>query len=433
MLGGLVPRLRAAKTVQVVDFGAKGDGATLNTAAIQRAIDACGEQSGGTVTFPAGQFVSGTILLKDGVTLRLEAGATLLGSTNLADYRIIDDFRDGTGAAMGYSFIGAVDCSHVGIEGPGTVDGRGKEVLAARGPADKSKRPFLARFVRCNGVSLTDTRFQQSAAWAIHFFQCRQVTAQRVSISSHAGSNNDGFDIDSCQGVRIAGCDIDTGDDAICLKTTSPKPCRDVVVTGCRLKSNCAAVKCGTESVGDFENLQVTDCRILGAGLGGIKLLSVDGGALRNVTVSDVTMEAGRVPVFVRLGARLKTFRAGDERKSAGVVRGIAIRRLRATAEGPAILISGIPGHFVEDVTLDDIHVRLPGGGTQSDAQTVLPEVEAAYPEIRMFGPKIPAYGVYARHVRGLQIAGLTLELDKPDERPERVMEDVAAAGLADR
>jgi polygalacturonase len=412
--------LRSAPVLSVLDFGAVPDGLALNTAAIQRAIDAAAKQGGATVAFPAGNYVSGTILLRDGVTLRLQSGAALLGSTNLADYRALDDFRDGTGAAMGYCFIGAVDCTRVAIEGPGVIDGRGRDVLAARGPADKSKRPFLARFLRCTGVSLSGVQLQQAAAWCVHFFQCRDVHAERVRITSHAGSNNDGFDIDSCQTVRISSCDIDTGDDAICLKTTSPQPCRDVVISDCRLKSNCAAVKCGTESVGDFEDIRISGCRILSAGLAGIKLLSVDGATLRRVTVSDVTMDAGRVAVFLRLGARLKTFRPGDEKKAVGSLSAIAIRNLRATVESPGILISGIPGHLVEDVTFDDVEIHLPGGGVIPGAP--IPEAESAYPEIRMFGPTLPAYGIYARHTKNLTLTRTTFTLASPDPRPARLV-----------
>ena len=421
---GLVMPMRAAAVVSVLDFGAKPDGETLNTESLQRAIDECGRKGGGTVRFPAGRYVSGTILLQDGVTLRLEEGATLLGSTNLADYRLIDDFRDGTGAAMGYCFIGAVDRKNVGIEGPGTIDGRGKEVLAARGPADRSKRPFLVRFLRCSGVELHGVEMRQSAAWCTHLFQCRDVTATNVRIDNHAGSNNDGFDIDSCQAVLITECDIDTGDDSICLKTTGAQACRDVTITNCRLKSNCAAVKCGTESVGDFEHIRVAGCHILGAGLGGIKLLSVDGGNLRDVTVSGIRMSAGRVPIFLRLGARLKTFRAGDAKKPVGSLKGVTIRNFTATAEGPGVLICGIPEHNVENITLDHVTVRLPGGVAKDDPPLVVPEVEAAYPEIRMFGPKLPAWGMYVRHVRGLKLSDVAMSVEKADGRPERVMED---------
>ena len=415
---------RADVAFSVRDFGARGDGTTLDTLAIQRAIDARSRQGGGKVVFPAGRYVSGTILLKDNVTLRIELGAELLGSTNLADYRLIDGFQTGTGAPLGYCFLGAVDATNVGIEGGGTIDGRGKEVLAARKDGGRGARPFLARFIRCKDVSLKEVGFRQSAAWAVHFFQCRNVTADRVSIESHAGANNDGFDIDSCQGVRISNCRIDTGDDSICLKTTSPVACRDIEVSGCRLTSGCAAIKAGTESVGDFANIRVHGCVIEEARLGGIKLLSVDGARMEGVLISEIVMKGGNVPVFIRLGARLKTFHGGDRPREVGAIRNVMIRNLKAMAEGPAIVISGIPGHPVEGVELQSIEIHLPGGGTAEDAKVTLPEVEAAYPEIRMFGPRLPAYGIYARHVKGLKVRDLRLELDAPDARPPMVSLD---------
>ena len=415
-----VPLRPAATAVSVLDHGARPDGATLNTEALQRAIEACAKQGGGRVVFPAGRYVSGTILLKDGVSLHLESGATLLGSTKLADYRTLDDFRDGRGAPMGYCFIGAVDCAHVGITGPGTIDGRGRQVLDARGPEEKNKRPFVARFLRCRGVTLEDVHLEQAAAWCVHFFQCRDVAATGVHIDSHAGSNNDGFDIDSCERVRIQDCEIDTGDDAICLKTTSPLATRDVMIRRCTLKSNCAAVKAGTESVGDFEDIHIEDCHIRGAGLAGIKLLTVDGAALRRVRVSGIVMDAGHVAVFLRLGARLKTFRPGDRPKSVGTLNDISIRNLRATVEAPGILISGVPGHDIQDVTFDDVEIHLPGGGAKSGEP--VPEAESAYPEIRMFGANLPAYGIYARHAKNLKLMNVRFTIARPDSRPERVI-----------
>src|SRR5579872_1505280 len=140
---------RASAAFSVRDFGAAGDGATLDTAAIQRAIDPRSRQGGGKVIFPPGRYVSGTVLLKDNVTLQLELGATLLGSTNLADYRLLDSFQTGNGAPLGYCFLGAVDATNIGVEGAGSIDGRGKEVLAARKGGDRGARPFLARFIRC--------------------------------------------------------------------------------------------------------------------------------------------------------------------------------------------------------------------------------------------------------------------------------------------
>jgi polygalacturonase len=409
----------------VRDFGAAGDGTTLDTLAIQRAIDARSRQGGGRVVFPAGRYVSGTVLIQDNVTLRLETGAELLGSTNLADYRVIDGFEDGKGRPMGYCLVGAIDATGIGIEGGGTIDGRGKEVLAARKDGT-SARPFLARFVRCGDVAVKGVSFRQSAAWAVHFFQCRNVDAERVSIVSHAGANNDGFDIDSCRGVRITACQIDTGDDAICLKTTSAEACRDVEVSRCTLRSACAAIKAGTESVGDFANIRVQKCVIEEAGLGGIKLCSVDGARMEGVLISEIVMNAGRVPVFLRLGARLKTFRRGEKPRPVGTMHNVMIRNMRAMAEGPAVVISGIPGHAVEGVELQNIEVKLPGGGTAAEAKVTVPEAEAAYPEIRMFGARLPAWGIYARHVKGLRMRDVKLDLESPDGRPPMACQDAA-------
>ncbi len=357
--------------------------------------------------------------------------ATLLGSTNLDDYSVVDAFTDGRGSKMGACLVAALDVSGVGIEGPGTIDGRGKEVLAARGPNDRSKRPFLIRFVRVSGVNLRGVHLQHSAAWLAHFFQCRDVTADNVTIRNHTGSNNDGFDIDSCENVRIRNCDIDSGDDAVCLKTTSGQRCRNIEVSGCTLKSRCAAIKMGTESAGDFETIRISDCHILEARLAGIKLLSVDGASVRDVKLSNITMDAGKVAVFLRLGARLKTFRPDATPRPPGSMRDISIRNLKATVDSPGIMISGIPDHRIEGVSLEDVVLRLPGGGRAEDSDVELPEVPSVYPEIRMFGPVIPAYGAYIRHAERVSIRKLRLELQAADGRPAMACVDTNAIDIA--
>ncbi len=410
-------------------FGTLADGRTPDSEPIQKAIDTCTAQGGGTVRIPAGRYLCGSIQLKSRVTLHLDDGAVLLGSTNPLDYRSTDPFHEGTGGELGYAFISAVDASFVGVEGPGLegtglIDGQGKEILAALKSGERNRRPFLMRFVRCNNVTLKDLRLRQPAVWTVHLSQCHNVTVERVNINSHAGSNNDGIDIDSCELVHVNECDIDTGDDAICLKTTSQLPCRDVTVTNCRLRSECATIKIGTESVGSFDNVRISDCQLLFAGLGGIKLLSVDGAVLQNVWIADVTMHAGHIPVFLRLGGRLKTFRPGDLRKDVGMLRNISIRNFQATAEGPGIVMSGIPGHRIRNVEMDEIDLRLTGGGTKDESGPILPEAIEAYPEINMFGKHFPAALLYARHVEGLEISRMTASFQNPDERPLKVLID---------
>ena len=199
-----------------------------------------------------------------------------------------------------------------------------------------------------------------------------------------------------------------------------------------KLKSNQAGIKMGTESMAGFENIKISNCHIYDTKNGGIKLFSVDGARLRNVEISDITMEEVRTPMMFRLGARLSVFRKNeDTQQPVGVFENVTIRNVKAIAADNAqlkpptgILITGIPGHYITNLTLENIHIRLLGTGTPEDALSVVPEAIDQYPEVKTFGPKIPAYGVWARHVRGLKLKNVTFELKNPDTRPEIICED---------
>ena len=288
-------------STDVTTLGILPDGTTLNTATLQKAIDITSARGGGTLTFPAGRYLIGTLQLKDNVTLHLDQNAVLLGSTNAADYRNLDPFLAGDGVPLGYALIVALDAHHVAIEGPGNIDGQGKTLAASQKPY--AVRPFLIRWIRCDGVSLSGVTLQNPGAWTNHFFQSRNVAVNHVTIRSYATGlkNNDGIDIDSCQSVHITDADIESGDDAICLKTTSPNPCTDISVTHSKLKTRCNAIKLGTESLGDFEHINISDCDLRDIGMAGIALYTVDGGNLHDVTVADITMDTVAVPISIRL------------------------------------------------------------------------------------------------------------------------------------
>jgi polygalacturonase len=422
------PALRAdmGRLLEATKMGVVGDGATVNTIAIQKAIDACSAGGGGAIQFPAGHYVTGTIQLKDNVTLRLDENAVLQGSTNAADYRNVDPFVAGDGVALGYALMVAQGAHDVGIEGAGTIDGRGAELKAAQ--SHYTVRPFLMRWLRCTHVAIREVRLTNPAAWTLNFFQTRDATVERVTIRTrHTGLiNNDGIDLDSCERVTIRGCDIDSGDDALCFKATSPLPCRDILASDCKLSTKCNAIKLGTESLGDFEKITVANCQLHDVGLSGIALNSVDGAHLHDVTVRDITMDGVGVPVFMRLGARLRTFRPGDRPKTPGILRDVTIKNV--TARGVrhiGVLISGIPGHPVEMITLENVRAELPGGGKRADGQVQLPENESAYPEYNMFGRVLPAYGIYARHVRGVTFKNVQMAIAQPDARRRAMFVDV--------
>ncbi len=416
----------AAGTVDVTKAGVVGDGATLNTAALQQAIDACSAQGGGTLTFPTGRYLTGTIQLKDNVTLNLDADAVLLGSPNAADYRNVDPFTDGSGNTMGYALIVADGAKHVGVIGAGTVDGQGRLVRAGQTPF--KIRPFLMRWLRCTDVTVKDVHLTNPGAWTLNFFQTHGATVEHVTIRTRTTglANNDGIDLDSCENVHVKDCDIDSGDDALCVKATSPLPSRDITASGCILSTKCNAIKFGTESLGDFENVSVTGCQLRNVGMSGIALNSVDGAHLQHVTIADITMDGVAVPISIRLGSRLKVFRAGDTPKPTGVIRDVTIRNVQAKGVRLiGFLVNGVPGHPVENITFENVSIVVPGGGTAADAEVKLQEKESAYPEYSMFGKVMPASGLYLRHVRGATFTNVHASVLKPDERPALALVDV--------
>lgn len=426
--------------VSIVKYGATGDGNTLNTVAIQKAIDECHQTGGGKVLFPEGRFLSGTIVLKDNVTLHLEKNAVLLGSTDLADYRNMDPFTEGLGIEVGWALLVAVDARNIGIEGAGTIDGQGsvikaKHILTDTRPEGQrwGLRPFLIRMVRCTGLKVTGVTLKSAGAWTSHYFQSKEILIEGIKIESIGVAHNDGIGIDGCQEVSIKDCDIISGDDALVFKTTSSKmACRNIVVSGLRLKSNQAGIKIGTESMAAFENIKISGCHIYDTKNGGIKLLSVDGARISNVEISDISMENVRTPMLFRLGSRLNVFRKGEVRQQTGSLDQVTIRNVKAIAADDAqlmpptgILITGVPGHDITNLTLAHIEITLAGGGTTEDAKQVVPEAIDQYPEIKTFGPKIPAYGLWARHVKGLKVINLKFNLKSKDLRPACVYEDV--------
>lgn len=430
----------AQQVYNVIDFGAKGNGKVLDSNAIQKAIDQCYKDGGGTVLVPVGTYLSATIQLKDHVNLHLEKGAHIIGSTDYKVYRNLDPFTDGLGVDVGRALLVAVDAKDISLTGEGCIDGRGKELKEVHIATDKrpeSKRwglrPFLLRFVRCHQVRVKGITLRNSASWTSHYCQCSDLTIDSVMIRSKGVAHNDGIDIDGCQRVKISHCDIISGDDALCFKTTSSKaPCRDIEVRDMTLKSNQAGIKFGTESMAPFEHIRVHNCYIYDTRNGGIKLFSVDGASLRDVVISDVIMNEVRTPMLFRLGARLSVFRKNvDKQQPIGCFENVTIKNVSAVAADEAqltppsgILITGIPGHYITGLTLENIHIRLLGTGTDEDAKSVVPEAIDQYPEVKTFGPKIPAYGVWARHVKGLTLRNVSFDLKNPDQRPMILCED---------
>lgn len=410
-------------------YGASGDGKTVDTIAIQKAVDAAARDGGGTVCLAQGVFLSGTIVLKSHVTLHVAAGAVLRGSRDISDYpdhtpKIIYLYRP----RFTKSLIYAERVENIALTGRGTIDGQGEHFPAR--PGDDKGRPYIVRFSECKNVQVRDLTFRDSARWLSHYLGCENVVIDGITIHSRIRENRDGIDVDSSTDVRISNCSIFSGDDAIVLKATAAgRPCRRVTITNCVLSSMASALKLGTESNGGFEDIVIANCTIYDSGYSGIGLMSVDGGTLDRVSISNVTMSNVRVPLFIRLGNRARPIPGADP-PGMGALRNVTISNVQAGgADMIGCSITGIPGFPVENVTLDNIRVRFAGGGTQDDATRSVPEKEGSYPSGKMFGT-LPAYGLYCRHVKNLKLHNLDFQLDDEDQRPAVVCDDVAGLDL---
>ena len=423
----------------VTDFGAIGNGTEPDTRAIQQTIDRCAER-GGTIYFPPGTYLSGTLFLRSNVALYLDHGAILLGSTRLEDYPVqISEYRSYTDNYVVRSLIYAEKEHHIAIHGSGIIDGQGAAFKDRRTADNPYKdRPYLIRMIECRDVQIRDITLVNSPMWVQHYLACDDLLIDGISVQSHVAGNNDGIDIDACHRVRIANCSVSSGDDAIVLKSTSDRPCKDVVITNCILSSDCNAFKLGTESNGGFERIVFSNCTIYDTRMTGIALEIVDGGMMQDVNVNNIVIDNAGTAIFIRLGNRGRPYLSRSSLRSSqtepviekeplkvGILERVRLHSIIADGIGPTgCCITGLPGYPIEDIGLENIRITTRGGGEQRPISDV-PEHEKKYPEFNMFGP-LPAYGFYIRHVKDLYIDRMQLSSDSPDARPALVFDNVA-------
>lgn len=436
--------------VSVRDFTAKGDGVTLDTRAIQRTIDACTDMGGGTVYFPPGNYLTGTITLKDNVTFHLGPGARLIGSTSLDDYPYLE--RPGGSADyleyLGYSLINAYGVNHIALTGGGCVDGQGAafpyglenynfedQQLASN--QQSFIRPALLRFTDCHDVTISNLTLQHAASWCCNLEKCTGLKIHGVHLLNRANQNNDGFDLTHCEDVLISDCHINSGDDAIALKESG----RRIAITNCIISTRWAAIRIGPESLGEFRDIAVSNCIIHDTYGCGIKIQEVEGGVMENISFDNLVMDHVTGPISLRLGGYLGWRQERKESLPVGVLRNIRFSNIRAIVadnayplphEVPAfpgemkscINLCGVPGFFIENISFAGLRLTFPGGGSQEDSRREVPELRDRYPEYHMFGV-LPAYGIYLRHAKGLTFEDITLDTASPDLRPALVGEDV--------
>jgi polygalacturonase len=476
----------AASGFDVRAFGALGDGATVDSAAINAAIEAAAQAGGGTVRFPPGRYLSFSIRLRSNVALVLEAGCTLIAADAADDRGQYDPFEPNPWDAFqdfGHShwhnsLIWGEGLENVSITGPGRIWGRGLtrsgpganrplkpgDMPSSLGQADPmgertrtgavfgagmaGKGNKAIALKNCRNVLLRDFSMLKCGHFAVLATGVDNLTIDNLAVDT----DRDGFDIDCCRQVRIANCAVNTpNDDAICLKSSfalgRARFTEHVTITGCQVsgfdlgtyldgsfqttqveapdkEGVCGRIKLGTESNGGFRNIAIANCVF--EHCRGLAIESVDGAVIEDVTVDNLAMrDLTTSPLFIRLGRRMRA----PEGTPVGAIRRINISNVVVSrANAPyASIVAGLPEAPVEDVRISNFTVVHGGGGRAADAQRQVPEHADHYPEPSMFGVT-PAYGLYVRHARNLDVHHANLLSTSHEGRPPVVLHDVDGA-----
>lgn len=420
----------------ITNYGAKADTTVLSTEFIQQAIDACHAEGGGRVVVPAGNFKTGSLFLKSNVYLYLSPGAVLYGSKDKRDYKPVKPaFLSLRTWEPTIQLIYGENLCNSGICGKGTIDGQG-EVFVKRKEKDEGlERPHLIRFVTSKNITVEDVTLRNSGCWMQHYLACDDLQLVDLRIYNRVTKNNDALDLDGCHNVTVRGLICDSDDDAITLKSTSPRLCENISISNCVISSHCNGIKLGTETNGGFRNIVIADCvvkpsdvkepRIFGfpEGISGISIEMVDGGVLDGVVVSNIMIRGTRSPIFIRLGNRARAYAEGVPVAGVGVLRNVQISNVMALDAGEiGCSITGIPGHPVENITLRNIMMEFAGNPGEYVKEPE--EKEASYPEATMFGA-LPSYGFFVRHARNVKMEGVELRTKESDPRPAMLFDDV--------
>lgn len=436
-------------------FGAKGDGKTLDTVALQAAIDACTRDGGGTVLVPSGIFVIGTVQLKSNVTLHLAASATLLGSGDGKNYHAVEAIPLSGDSTLGdgnWALLFAVEAKNITVEGAGTIDGQG-QLFNNFGQKDKpppagisgAQRPYHLLFHRCQNVVVRDIELQRCAFHSIRVIQSERVRMEGLYIHNRVNVNNDGFHFISSKYVAISNCVLLVQDDACALFGS----CQFVTVTNCVFSTRWSVFRFGG---GDVKNIAVSNCLIYETYGCPIKI-GAGRMTLENVSFSNLILQDVTGPIGVNFSGHSPNEDGGAAGVPAPFVRNLSFNNIRASVvaepsksytdmvtigrvfpgeQHSCITFNGLGDAWIENVTLNDVHVSYAGGGTaELAAKRNVPQMSREYFGVwseEPFGP--PAYGLFARNVRGLTLNNVRFTVASPDLRPAVVLDNVQDAAI---
>ena len=419
------------------------------TEAFSAAISACAAGGGGYVDVPAGEYVSGTVELEDRVFLRLHAGAYLLGSDFTADYR---GSRRGCAWSVGLSalvgnnnmpsceaFILADRKRDCGIVGEGTIDGRRSYNY---GYSQEKGRPFLVVFSECERVTVRGVTMRNPGMFTNYFLNCRDVVVDGIRIYSEDSANGDGIDFDGSKNVVISNCMIDAGDDGISLKTLTPgEPCENFVITNCVIRSKYwGAIRIGPESVADIRNIAMSNC-VFRECNDGLKLQLCEDSVFEDFCFSNITMSNVTRPFYVTSNSYPMSKYSRGLYPPPGTFRRLTIdnvtavqSQLYAPPTFDGCFFCGLPDGKIEDVTLSNITLSVPGGGGAAEASRAshaeLIDNSEGYPEIMPNMGDYPCAGLYFKNIGRVSLFNVRVSARENDERTAIAAEDVGALDM---
>jgi len=456
------------KTVyNVRKFGATGDGKTLDNGAINKAIDAAAEAGGGTVLVPAGTYLCGSIHLKSNIHLVIDTGASILGAPqSMMAYDAEENFQgpafqDGGHTYFHNSLIWGENITNVFITGHGMISGGGlstgdgiedrmdgfnnfgKTNTAITGPGTTPWPQHLGNksiaLKLCRNVLIRDITIFHGGHFCILVTGCDDMTIDNVTIDTE----RDGMDIDCCKNTMVSNCRVNSpGDDGICPKSTyalgKPVIEDNLTIMNCQVSgfqvgtlldgtmiprpNGNGRIKFGTESSGGFRNVTIANCTFRSCR--GLALEEVDGGIMENVSINNITMmDVPHYGIYITTGRRDRTPDLTTNSVMKNIfISNVIIDNVGLAGNQGAVQITGMPGAPIENLRLDNIRVNSVGGGTTEQADSTTKELNRGYPEP---GQTLPAYGVYARHVKGLELDNISTTFEKTDMRPAMVCSDV--------
>lgn len=373
----------------VRNFGAKGKKEQKATVNLQNALDECAKIGGGTVYFPPGDYLSGPIMMHSNIEIRLEAGATLFASRDVNDYLIDVGYKADQQPTGSFktTFLRGENLDNISITGLGVIDGQADQVWESLAEVDgfikwetenarqagipmerayqKDPKVRLVYLMFCKNVLIQGVTIKDSPDWNLHLGRCSEVRIDGVKIysSMKMGVNSDGIDIDACKNVTVSGCIIETGDDAICLKTTlldgSIEACENIIVENCICTSSSTALKLGTESHGDFKNILFSNCIIPDCNRG-LSIVIRDGATVNNVKFSGIMMHCSRRPFFWWGNGDpiwlVVLKRNSDSRL--GKISDVTFENITAVGEGTSKL-EGFEGSPLENIQFKNVKIEM--------------------------------------------------------------------------